>query len=72
MAEPIDLLFGLWRVGQRKHKYNRIHQVAPMCPHGTTHWRHEGTLAPPGKYDWTVRLQWQCGLMSNYCDHLLL
>jgi len=36
-AEPIDLPFGLWtRVGQRKHKCNRIHQVAPMCPH----WSH--------------------------------
>ena len=32
MVEPIDLLFGLWtRVGRRKHKFNRIHQVAPVC-----------------------------------------
>jgi len=31
-AEPIDLSFGLWsRVGQAKHKFNRIRQVAPMC-----------------------------------------
>jgi len=45
MAEPIDLLFGLWtRVGQRKHMFNRIHQVASMCPH----W---GTFALPGEYD---------------------
>jgi len=30
--------FGLWtRVGQRKHKFNRIRQVAPMCPHGRAH-----------------------------------
>ena len=29
MAEPIDLPFALWtRVGQRKHKFNRIYQVA--------------------------------------------
>jgi len=36
MAEPIDLLFGLWtHLGSRKHKFNRICQVAPqMCPHG--------------------------------------
>jgi len=35
MAEPIDLLFGLWtRVGRRKHKLSRIRQVAPLCPHG--------------------------------------
>jgi len=28
----------------------------------------EGTLAPPGEYDWTVRLLRRCGLMSNYFD----
>ena len=31
--------------------------VAPMCPPLRAHWRHvpsgEGTLAPPGEYDWT-------------------
>jgi len=33
MAEPIDLQFGLWTpVGQRKYKFNRIHQVVPMYP----------------------------------------
>jgi len=32
-AEPINLQFGLWtRVGLRKHMFNRIRQVAPMCP----------------------------------------
>jgi len=31
--EPIDLPFELWtRVGQRKHKSSRIHQVAPIYP----------------------------------------
>jgi len=47
-AKPIHLPFGLWtRVGQRKHKFNRIHQVAPMCPHGRAHWRHlENTTEP--------------------------
>jgi len=41
MAEPIDLSFGLWTlVGQRKHKFNRIRQVAPMCPRESAHWRH--------------------------------
>jgi len=35
MAELIDLPFGLWTlVGRRKHKFNHICQVAPMCPHG--------------------------------------
>jgi len=34
-AQPIDLPFGSWaRVGQKKHKFNRICQVAPMCPNG--------------------------------------
>jgi len=40
-AEPIDLLYGLWTlVSQRKHKYNHIREVAPMCPLMWTHWRH--------------------------------
>jgi len=40
-AEPIDLPFGLWtQVGGRKHKFNRIRQVAPTCPHGRAHWHH--------------------------------
>jgi len=39
MAESIDLAFRLWtRVGWRKHKFNRIRRVAPMCPHGRVHW----------------------------------
>jgi len=31
-----------------------------------------GTLAPPGEYDWTLRLQQQSGLMLNYFYHMLL
>jgi len=31
-VQPIDLLFGLWaRVGRRKHKFNHVLQVAPLC-----------------------------------------
>jgi len=42
VAEPIDLLFELWtRVGQKKHRFSHICQVAAM----------EGTLAPSGEYD---------------------
>jgi len=38
MAKPIDFPFGLWtRVGRRRHKFSRIRQVAPMCPHGRAH-----------------------------------
>ena len=34
MAEPIDLPFELsTRVGLRKQKFNRIRQVASVCPH---------------------------------------
>jgi len=38
-AEPIEMPFGLWtRVGRRKHKFNLIRQMAPMCLHGKI-WR---------------------------------
>jgi len=48
MAEPIDLPFGLWtRVGRRKHEFNHIRQVAPMCPHGRAHWRHLANITKP-------------------------
>ena len=30
------------------------------------------TLAPRGKYDWSVHVQWQCGLSSNYFDHVFI
>jgi len=30
------------------------------------------TLAPPGEYDWTVRVRRRCGLMSNYVENLLM
>jgi len=29
------------------------------------------TLAPPGKYDWTVRVWWRWSLLSNYFDNSL-
>jgi len=67
MAQPINLPLGLWtRIGRRKHKFSHIRQMGANVP------RWESTLAPPGEYNWTVRLWWRCGLMSNYCDHLLL
>jgi len=47
-AEPIDLPFVLWTwVGRRKHKFNRIRQMAPMCPHGRAHWRHLANTSEP-------------------------
>jgi len=40
-AERINLPFRMWtRVGRRIHKFSRICQVAPMCPHGRTRCRH--------------------------------
>ena len=59
----------IWRFCCRlgwKYKFNRIRQVAPICPYGG------GLLAPPAEYDWTIHLRRRCGLMSNYFDHLLL
>ena len=35
--------FAFWVVawvGRRKHTFNCIRPVAPMCPHGRAHWRH--------------------------------
>jgi len=47
-AEPIDLPFGLWtRVCWRKHKFNCIRQVAPMCPPLWAHWRHLANTIEP-------------------------
>jgi len=40
-AEPLEMPFGLWTlVGRRRHEFNRIRLVAPMCPHGRAHWWH--------------------------------
>jgi len=45
-AESIDLPFRLWtQLGRRKHKFNHIRQMGPMCPHGRAH------LAPPSEKD---------------------
>jgi len=47
-AELVNLPFWLWTpVGQRKHKFNRIHQVAIMCPPMWAHWRHLANTAEP-------------------------
>jgi len=50
-AEAINLPFGLWTragAGRRKHKFNCICHVAPMCPHGRAYWRHlANTIEPP-------------------------
>jgi len=48
IAEPIDLQFGLWsRVVRRKHEFNHIRQVAPMCQHGRAHCRHLANTTEP-------------------------
>jgi len=59
LAELIDLSFGLWtRVGRRKHKFDRIRQVAPVCPRGKAHWRHLANTIKP-----SVRIRRRCGLI---------
>jgi len=64
MAEVIYLPFGQWtQAGRRKHKFNHTQSYSYSS------W--DGTMAPPGEYDWTVRLWRRCCLMSNYFDHLL-
>jgi len=64
MAEPIDL--GVDLGGPKEAK------VQLYLPGGANVPSWEGTLAPPGEYDWIVRLRRRCGLMSRYFDHLLL
>jgi len=47
-SEPIDLPLRLWtRVDRKKHKFNHIRQVAPVCPHGRAHWWHLANTAEP-------------------------
>ena len=60
----------LWTgVSRRKHKVNHIRQVANMPS-----W--EGILAPPGEYNWTVRLGGVVALfmvvLCNRADHIYL
>jgi len=45
------------------HKFNRVRQVAPMCPHRRTRCRH---LSNKLNHPSTAAMR----LMSNYFDHL--
>jgi len=51
---------------EKKAKFSRIRQVAPICPHGRAHWRHLMNTTEVSV----------CGgdvvFLSNYFDHLLL
>jgi len=50
-VEAIHLPFRLWtRVRLRVHMFNRIRQVAPMCPHGRTRCRHVSNNIEPSVY----------------------
>jgi len=52
MAEPIDLLFGLWTLMRRtKHTVSGIDQVAPMCPREGAHWSHLANAIEPSVCD---------------------
>jgi len=47
-VEAVDFPFWLWtQVGLRKHKFDRIHRVSPICPHGRAHWRHLANMIEP-------------------------
>jgi len=70
MAEPMDLPSGLWtRVGRRKHRFNHIRQVTPMCPHERAYWCHLANMIEssvcmrrrPRSY---VKLLWPLVLVS--------
>jgi len=60
--------FAVWVVDSGGPKEAQVQSYSPSCANVPS-W--EGTPAPPGEYDWTVRLQRRCGLTSNYFDHLL-
>jgi len=71
MSEPIEMPFGFrTRMGPKNYVLDGVQ--------GRCHGNHfclsiyGCTLAPPGEYDWTVRVRRRCGLMSNYFDQLLI
>jgi len=41
-------------------------QIQSYSPDGANVPTWKGTLTPPGEYDWTVCLQWRCGLTTYY------
>ena len=58
MAEPINFLFGLWTpVGRRKHKFNGIRKVAPICPHWRAHWHNLANTTEPSVCSSNVALR---------------
>ena len=61
--------FPVWIVDSGGPKEAQVH---PYSSGGATVSTWEGTLAPTGEYDWTVRLWQRCSLMWNYFDHLLI
>jgi len=67
MAEPIDFPSGLWTwVSRRKHKFNRIRQVVPICPHGTQHWRNLANMTEPSICGGDAAL---CQITLTTCYH---
>ena len=62
--------FGLWiRMDRRKHKFSRICQAPPMCPHGSAHhgrvhWRQVANTIEPSVCDSDVAL---CQITLTTC-----
>jgi len=67
MAERIDLPFGLWICLDRvKRKFNRIYQVAPMCPRTRAHLRHLANTVEPSVCSGDAAL---CQIALTTCFH---
>jgi len=63
---------GVWVVGQQNADIADTLQLRDVAMATIFVFLYMGcTLAPPGEYDWILRVRQRCGLMSNYFEHLL-
>ena len=62
--------FAIWVVDSGWPKEAQVQSYLTGGANGPS-W--EGTLVPPGEYDWAIRFRRRCGLMWKYCfDHLFV
>jgi len=69
IGKPLEMPFGLrTRVGPRNHLLDvgapKVAQIQWYSIGGANVPLWEGTLAPPGDYDWTFCLRWRCGQIT--------